>query len=348
MGVPYDDCADSLDDPATLSGIGPEAHGEVLAVTRTAQREGERAQASREELADRIARRLTQDGSTEAAPGLFLYRASGPTGPRYGVSEASLCVIAQGAKEVLLGGERYRYNAAYYLLVSVGLPVVGHVVEASPERPYLAMRLVLDLALVTSVLLEAGAVGPRRSDGVRGLAVSRLDAGLLDAVVRLVRLIETPDDYPLLAPLIAREIAYRLSVSEQGASLRQIAVSDGQAHRIARAIELIRANYGKPLSIPGLARQLGMSVSGFHHRFKQVTAMSPLQFQKQVRLQAARQLLLAGDLDAATAGYRVGYEDPSQFSREYKRLFGEPPRRDTERLRGQATKRPASELAGLI
>jgi AraC-like DNA-binding protein len=263
-----------------------------------------------------------------------------PTGPRYGVNEPSFCVIAQGAKEVFLGDERYRYDASHYLLVSVGLPVVSHIIEASKERPYLAVRLVLDPALVTAVLMEAGALASRHNDGVRALAVSRLDVSLLDAVVRLVRLIDAPGDYGLLAALVAREIAYRLSFGEQGARLRQIAVSGGRAHRIARAIELIRENYGKPLRIAGVARQLGMSVSGFHHHFKAVTAMSPLQFHKQVRLQEARRLLLAGDVDAATAGYRVGYEDPSQFSREYKRCFGEPPRRDVERLRGAAVGRP--------
>jgi AraC-like DNA-binding protein len=322
----------------------------MQSIRQAEQRDLERARAGRDDLAERIARHLSEDGSREAAPGLFLYRSSVPTGPRYGVNEPSFCVIAQGAKEVLLGDERYRYDASHYLLVSVGLPVVSHIIEASQERPYLAVRLVLDPALVTAVLIEAGALTSRPNDGVRALAVSRLDVSLLDAVVRLVRLIDAPGDYGLLAPLVAREIAYRLSFGEQGARLRQIAVSGGRAHRIARAIELIRENYGKPLRIAGLARQLGMSVSGFHHHFKAVTAMSPLQFHKQVRLQEARRLLLAGDVDAATAGYQVGYEDPSQFSREYKRFFGEPPRRDVERLRGAAVGRPenAASVGALL
>jgi AraC-like DNA-binding protein len=171
------------------------------------------------------------------------------------------------------------------------------------------------------------------------LAVSRLDVSLLDAVVRLVRLVDAPRDYGVLAPLATREIVYRLSLGEQGGRLRQIAVASGRVHRIAKAIEIVRGNYNKPLLIAGLARQLGMSISGFHHHFKAVTAMSPLQFQKQLRLQEARRLLLAGDLDASTAGYRVGYDDRSYFSREYKRLFGEPPMRDVERLRGKSANR---------
>jgi AraC-like DNA-binding protein len=299
----------------------------------------ERARASRGELAERIARHFTEDGKVEAAPGLFLLRYSLPTGPLYAVSEPSFCVIVQGSKELLLGNERYRYDASNYLLVSAGLPVVGHILDASKERPYLAVRLVLDPAVVTAVLLEAGLLASRADAAVKAMVVSRLDANLLDGVARLVRLADTPRDYGVLAPLAAREIVYRLALGEQGARLRQIAVIAGRAHRIAKAIELLRKGYDKPLRVAALASQLGMSISGFHHHFKAVTAMSPLQFQKELRLQEARRLLLAGDVDAATAGYRVGYDDPSHFSREYKRAFGEPPRRDVERLRGTAASR---------
>ena len=294
----------------------------------------EEIEGAREELTERIAHHLLEDGNIEAASGLFLYRSASPTGPRYGVNEPSFCVIAQGSKEVFLGKARYRYGASQYLLVSMGLPVVSHVVDASRERPYLAVRVVLDPAVVTEVLLEGGRLGSRSEGGVRALAVSRLDAGLLDPVVRLVRLVDTVSDYSALAPLAVREIVYRLSLGEQARQLRQIAVVGGRAHhRITQAIALIRDNYGKPLRIAGLARECGMSVSGFHHHFKAVTAMSPLQFQKQLRLQEARRLLLVGDVDAATAGYQVGYDDPAHFSREYKRHFGQPPMRDVERLR---------------
>ena len=301
--------------------------------------EVERMRMSRNELAERIARHVRDDSTVEAAPGLFLYRFSSPTGPRYGVTEPSFCVIAQGSKEVLLGKERYRYDASHYLLVSAELPVTGHIVDASKERPYLAVRFVLDPAVVTEVLIEAGLHASGMDDAVKVMAVSRLDASLLDAVVRVVRLLDSPGDYAVLAPLVAREIIYRLCLGEQGGRVRQIAVSGGRAHRIAKAIALLRTNHNKPLRIAGLARQLGMSVSGLHHHFKAATGMSPLQFQKQFRLQEARRLLLAGDVDAATAGYRVGYDDASHFSREYRRLFGEPPLRDAERLRGSAASR---------
>jgi AraC-like DNA-binding protein len=298
------------------------------------QHDLERMRMSRDELAERIARHVEENSSVEAAPGLFLYRFSSPTGPRYGVTEPSFCVIAQGSKEVLLGKERYRYDASHYLLVSAELPVAGHIIDASKEQPYLAVRLVLDPAVVTEVLIEAGLHTVRMDDAIKVMAVSPLDGNLLDAVVRVVRLLDSPGDYGVLAPLVAREIIYRLCLGEQGGRLRQIAVSGGRAHRIAKAIALLRTNHNKPLGIPGLARQLGMSVSGLHHHFKAATGMSPLQFQKQFRLQEARRLLLAGDVDAATAGYRVGYDDASHFSREYRRLFGEPPLRDAERLRG--------------
>ena len=299
----------------------------------------ERMRMSRDELAERITRHVAEDSSVEAAPGLFLYRFSSPTGPRYGVTEPSFCVIAQGSKEVLLGKGRYRYDASHYLLVSAELPVAGHIVAASKEQPYLAVRLVLDPAVVTEVLIEAGLHASGMDDAIKVMAVSRLDVSLLDAVVRVVRLLDSPGDYGVLAPLVAREIIYRLCLGEQGDRLRQIAVSGSRAHRIAKAIEFLRTNRKQPLSIASLARQLGMSVSGLHHHFKAATGMSPLQFRKQFRLQEARRLLLAGDVGAATAGYRVGYDDASHFSREYRRLFGEPPLRDAERLRGSAASR---------
>jgi AraC-like DNA-binding protein len=255
------------------------------------------------------------------------------------VSEPSFCVIVQGSKELLLGDQRYRYDTSRYLLVSAEVPAVGHIIEASKERPYLAVRLVLDRALVAAVLTDATLLAARSYAAVTAVAVSRLDANLLDSVVRIVRLIDAPRDYGVLAPLAAREIVYRLASGDEAGRLRQIAVVGGHAPRIARAIERLRTDFDKPLRITSLARELGMSVSGFHHSFKAVTAMSPLQFQKELRLQEARRLLLAGDVDAATAGYRVGYGDPSHFSREYRRLFGAPPRRDVERLRAAAGRR---------
>lgn len=303
---------------------------------RTEDRSLERGRASRDELAERIARHVTEDGTVEAAPGLLLMRYAAPTGPFYSVCEPSFCIIVQGSKELLVGSERYRYDASQYLLISAGLPVVGHILEASTERPYLAVRLVLDPAIVTAVLMETGLLRSRSDAPVKAMAVSPLDADLMDSVVRVVRLADSPRDYAALAPLVAREIVYRLARGDQGDRLCQLAILAGRAHRIAKAIELIRKGSGKPLRIDGLARQLGMSVSAFHHNFKAVTAMSPLQFQKQLRLQEARRLMLGGEVDAARAGYRVGYDEPSHFNREYKKLFGAPPGRDVERLRSIA------------
>lgn len=241
-------------------------------------------------------------------------------------------MIAQGSKTVQLGESHYRYDPAHYLLATVELPVVAQVLDASAERPYLSLRLDLDPALVGSVIVEAGHFSQSRGD-VRAIDARPLDADLLDAVVRLVRLVDTPGEVRVLRPLITREIVYRLLVGEQGNRLRHLALLGGSTDRIAEAVERLRREFDQPLRIESLAREMGMSVSGFHHHFKAVTAMSPLQFQKQLRLQEARRLLLGESLDAASAGYRVGYDDASQFSREYKRLFGQPPLRDVERLR---------------
>jgi AraC-like DNA-binding protein len=292
--------------------------------------------AYRTELSERIGRALPEDGAVEPMKGLLFNRFSTPTEPLHGVSRPSLCVIAQGSKEVLLGASRYRYDPAHYLLATAELPVVGQVVEASAERPYLSLRLELDPALVGSVMVEAGHVSSRNGGDARAMDVSPLDAELLDATVRLVRLLGSPAEERMLRPLITREIVYRLLMGEQGSRLRHVALLGGHTGHIAEAITRLRRDFNQPLRIDSLARELGMSTSGFHHHFKAVTAMSPLQFQKQLRLQEARRILLGENLDAVSAGYRVGYDDASQFSREYKRLFGQPPVRDVERLREAA------------
>ncbi len=300
------------------------------------EREAQREHANREELAERIACAVREDGVMEPMQGVFLRRSSSPTEPVHGVSEPAFCVIAQGNKEIVVGDERYRYDPVHYLLNTVELPIVSHVITASREQPYLSLRLNLDPSLVGSVLVEAGQSAARGNADVRAINVSRLDAGLLDATVRLVRLLETPEEARVLAPLVTREIVFRLLMGEQGGRLRHLVAQGGYADRIARAVERIRTEFDRPLRIDHLARELGMSTSGLHHQFKTVTAMTPLQFQKQLRLQEARRLMLGEDLDAASAGYRVGYDDASHFCREYKRLFGMPPLRDVGRLR-QAT-----------
>src|SRR5436305_3601305 len=216
------------------------------------------------------------------------------------------------------------------------LPLSGAVVEASPVRPYLSFRLILDPAVVMSATVESGLVQPRGDGGAKAVDVSPLDADLLDATLRLARLTDTPSDYRVLAPLVVREIVYRLLTGAQGNRMRHLATFGGQAHRVVRAVEKIRMQFNKPLPIEDLARELGMSVSGFHAQFKAVTAMSPLQFQKQLRLQEARRLMLSENLDAEEASYRVGYEDASHSNCEYKRHFGKPPLRDVEQLRALA------------
>jgi AraC-like DNA-binding protein len=299
------------------------------------EREAHRAQANREELVERIARAIREDGGVEPLKDLHLYRTSSPT-ELHSVSNPAFCVIAQGSKEVFLANERYQYDPAHYLLYTAELPVVTQVTEASPERPYLSLRLDLDPTLVGSVMVEADQSSPRSHADVRAINISSLDAGLLDAVVRLVRLIDTPTEARGLAPLVTREIIYRLLLGKQSDRLHHIAVLGGYTSPIARAIERLRKEFDRSLRIDDIAREIGMSVSGFHHHFKAVTAMSPLQFQKQMRLQEARRLMLGEHLDAASAGYRVGYDDASHFNREYKRLFGLPPLRDVERLRAAA------------
>lgn len=297
-----------------------------------------RSQANRDELIERLARAVPGDGTMEVMPGLHMSRSSTTIGPIVSVAHPSFCVIAQGTKDIYLGEERYRYDPYHYLLATVELPVIIHLTEACAERPYLGLRLDLDTSLVASVMLEAGLPTERREAfSARALDVSPLDANLLDAAVRLVRLaVEQPAEARVLRPLITREIVFRLLRGAQGARLRHIAVLGGHAERIARAIERLRHGYDKPLRIASLAREFGMSASGFHEHFKAVTAMSPLQFQKQLRLQEARRLMLGEDMDAASAAFRVGYEDTSHFSREYKRFFGAPPMRDVERLRDAA------------
>ena len=297
------------------------------------EREAQRVQASRAELVERLARAIRDDGTAELLAGLRLRRASSPTGLGHGVSFPSFCVIAQGSKELLLGDNRYRYNPAQYLISTAALPIASRVTEASPEHPYLSIVLKLDPSLVGSVLVEAGHRAPRSHAAVTAIDVSPLDAGLLDAVVRLIRLLDSPTEVCFLAPLIMREIVYRLMLGAQGGRLHQIAALGGATHRIAEAVERLRNDFDQPLRIEDIARELGMSVSGFHHHFRALTAMSPLQFQKQLRLQEARRLMLGEGLDAASAGYRVGYGNASHFTREYKRLFGAPPMRDVEHLR---------------
>jgi len=308
-------------------------------IHKPAEREAQLMQANREELVERIGRAMREDGTTQPFPGLHLYRRSSPLELLHGVSEPSVAVIAQGSKEVLLGENRYRYGPSQYLLATVELPTIRRVLEASQERPYLSLRLELAPTLVGEVMVEAGHASPPDHADVRAIDVSPLDAHLLDAFVRLTRLLDAPAEAPVLLPLITREIVYRLLMGEQGGRLRHLAILGGYTPHIARAVGRLRRDFDQPLRIEQMARELGMSVSGLRQHFKAVTAMSPSQFQKQLRLQEARRLMLGEDLDAASAAYRVGYHDASHFNREYKSLFGVPPMRDMHRLREAAQDR---------
>jgi len=294
------------------------------------EREKQRMESAREELAERIARALPEEDVLEVFPGVFLGRASQPTELAPSLFNPTLCLIAQGSKQVLLGEEVFRYDPGHYLIATVDLPVICQVVEATKERPYLSFRMDFDAPLVASVMLESGIEIKEDETNVRAMNVSPTSADLLDAVVRLVRLLDAPSRNSFPASLIAREIVWRLLMEGQGTRLKY--TSGGDAQRISRAIKYLRENFDKPLRIESVARSVGMSASSFHHHFKAVTGMSPLQFQKQIRLQEARRLMLSEGLDAASAGFNVGYEDPSYFNREYKKLFGSPPRRDIARL----------------
>jgi AraC-like DNA-binding protein len=303
-------------------------------IQNQAKRDAQRLQYSRDELVERINQLVREDGEIQTLKGLYLARVSVPMEKFHSVLEPSFCVIAQGSKEVLLGKNRYQYDPFHYLLTTIELPRASQVLEASRERPYLSLRLVLEPQLVSSVMVEAGhVVAPRNAADIRAIDVSPLDANLLDTVLRLVRLVDSPTEAPILMSLIMREIIYRLLRSEQGGRLRHLTLMGDHSPAIARAVQRIRQDFDQTLRIEQLAQELGMSVSGFHYHFKAVTAMSPLQFQKQLRLQEARRLMLTENLDAASAAYQVGYGDAAHFNREYKSVFGNPPIRDVQRLR---------------
>lgn len=295
-----------------------------------------RLQAGREELVERIAYFMSEDGVNQPLPGLHLARLSAPMEKLHSVLQPALCVIAQGSKIVFVGSSRYQYDPFNYLLTTLELPRISQVEEASREKPYLSLRLDLDPNLVGSVMIEAGQVISKSNADAEATTVSRLDAELLDAVVRLVRLLNSPTEARILMPLIKREIIYRLLAGDQGGRLCHLTVSSGYTSNIARAVERLRQDFDQSVRIEELAQELGMSVSSFHQHFKSVTAMSPLQFQKRLRLQEARRLMLSEEFDATSAAYQVGYNDAAHFSREYKSLFGDPPLRDVQRLREES------------
>jgi AraC-like DNA-binding protein len=290
--------------------------------------------ARQQELSRRVARLAPFDGFHQTAmPCLGLSRGSVPTVCMPTVYQPCLGIVVQGRKRALLNGEVFNYDALNYLAVSVTLPGMGQVVEATPEHPYLSLRLNLDLEEIARLVLELGNRAPSPASADRGLFVARLDEPLLDAVLRMVKLLDMPEDIGVLGPVVQREIYYRMLRGELGYRLVDLAQCEGGNHRIVRAIEWLKQHYAAPLRIEELADSVHMSPSALHHRFKAVTAMSPLQYQKHLRLHEARRLMFADGIECAAAGHRVGYESSSQFSREYRRLFGAPPRSEISRLR---------------
>jgi AraC-like DNA-binding protein len=273
------------------------------------------------------------DQPTTAIPSLSLYRRDEPTRPTSGMYEPSICVVAQGAKRALLGDDMYVYDAHHFLITSVDIPTVVQIIKATPEKPCLALMLKLDQREISQLMVDSNLPSPPPQQSSRGMTTGEVTFPLLTAFQRLIDLLSEPKDIPILAPIIQREIFYRLLVGDQGARLRQMASVGSQSHQVARAIYWLKGNFTQPLRIDDLATQVNMSTSTFHHHFRAVTAMSPLQYQKWLRLYEARRLMLTENHDATTAAFQVGYESPSQFSREYSRLFGASPLRDVTNLR---------------
>ncbi len=285
------------------------------------------------ELAKLLDSTVTIDGTHDTSiPGLRFVRASKVSEPVYSVYEPSLCIVAQGSKVVMLGKESYTYDSASYLTASVHLPIRGQVVSASPEEPYLCVNLQLDMNVIFEVIQSSNQVTPDRSPS-RGVVISRVDDSLLEAVLRLIRLLEAPKDIPVLASSFKREIVYRILQNDENDSMKHFALAGSQGQRIAKVIGMLNREFAQPLKVEEMAKEARMSASSFYHHFKEVTGMSPNQYQKQLRLQEARRLLLAENMEAAEAAFQVGYESPSHFSREYSRRFGLSPIKDIRRLR---------------
>nr|WP_233349120.1 AraC family transcriptional regulator [Hyphomonas sp. CACIAM 19H1] len=286
-------------------------------------------------LTDVLRRHAPEDGTfTSPLPGVKLIRSSTTTLPMPVVYEPTLCLIAQGRKRAMLGRTAYVYDPARYLLASVDLPIMGSVIEASADHPYLCLQIDLDMAILGELALRFPQAGGAQERTAPGLMLHDMSPDLLDSAVRLVRLLDTPDDIEALAPLTVREILYRLLIGPSGPALRQMAQAGSRLSQISRAILWIRENFRDACPIEQAAEIAGMSRSSFHAHFKEVTSMSPLEFRTRLRLQEAQRLMVGDGLDAASAGFNVGYGSPSQFSRDYARMFGLPPARHAGALRG--------------
>ena len=287
-----------------------------------------------DELANLIERNSGQDGvNATTIPSLYCIRESRASEPIYGVNKPSLCIVLQGEKEVYLSQERFRYGPVNYIVASVDLPVSGQVIKASSDAPYLALKLEFTPGQILEVLCDADIQIGKRRNAKRAMFVSKADPSLLDVVIRLTNLLTNPTDIPVLAPLYTKEIIYKALQGQHGDAIKQMAIEGSSAYQIRKVIEYIINNYDLSFRIEELAKIANMSVASLYRHFKEITAMSPIQFQKQLRLQEARRLLLSKSIDATGVAFQVGYESPSQFSREYSRMFGLPPKEDINRLK---------------
>lgn len=289
-----------------------------------------------EQLKTQLIPHMPASGGIESIiPDLCLYRTEVTTEITPVIYEPSLCIMLQGEKEVYLSNDRIVYDPLSYLLVPVTVPASGKVTKATSDKPYLALRMTIDLKELADLVIDLGGRVERSKEQVKAISVGRVDEGLLSAIARLLQLLDKPADIPVLYPLLKREILYRLLLGDLGSQLRDFMLLDSQGHRISKVIELLRKKYNEPLRIKELADEVHLSESALFQAFKAVTGMSPLQYQKKLRLNEARRIMLHEGIEAATASYKVGYESPSQFSREYSRLFGAPPKADIERVRLQ-------------
>lgn len=273
-------------------------------------------------------------------PGMTIYRMSNPTPPSSAMFNPCICMALQGVKRAVLERSEYVYDISHYLVTPINMPTIVQVLEASPERPYIGLVLDLDLRALADLMLDSDLPQPGAQHSGHAMATGTVTQELINAFQRLIDLIDEPQDIPILAPIIKKEIFYRLLTGEQGARLRHIASAGSQGNRIARAIDWLKDNFTEPLHINDLASRVNMSTSTFHHHFRALTAMSPLQYQKWLRLNEARRLMLTEQQDVTSAAFEVGYESPSQFSREYSRLFGAPPLRDITNLRETTANEP--------
>ncbi|SNY52237.1 transcriptional regulator, AraC family [Arsukibacterium tuosuense] len=288
----------------------------------------------RQQMLQPLLTELSSTGVSDSViPGVRLFRCNAPTSATPTIYEPTLCLLLQGSKQLLLGDELLLYNQLQYLLVPVMLPVSGKIIKASNAEPYIGMSINLDLQELTDLVIDLGDKVPRQPTPARGISVGDADPALLSVFQRILQLIRQPQDIAVLLPLLKRELLYRLLLGPVGGHLREFTLLDSQANRISKVIELLRQRYNQPLRIKELADVAHLSESALFQSFKAVTSMSPLQFQKQLRLNEARRIMLYEGLEAATASYKVGYESPSQFSREYSRLFGAPPKADVARFR---------------